>query len=161
MAKLRFSFEIAKLFRAFLRLFLLETDGFGRLDARNHVARSHEGEDGDDERADIDSDDGNWVEEDRDGVDIVGGSIEVDEAPVLFGHEQSQGEDIADEQAAQGDEGGKVEEDGANARVAGAKGFEHTDGLCALEDEDEQAAHHREAGHGHHEAEDDNHVDIK
>ena len=161
MAKLRFSFEIAKLFRAFLRLFLLETDGFGRLDARNHVARSHEGEDGDDERADIDSDDGNRVEEDGDGVDIVGGGIEVDEAPVLFGHEQSQGEDIADEQAAQGDEGGKVEEDGANARVAGTQGFEHTDGLCALEDEDEQAAHHREAGHSHHEAEDDNHVDIE
>lgn len=56
---------------------------------------------------------------------------------------------------------GKVEEDGANARVAGTQGFEHTDGLCALEDEDEQAAHHREAGHGHHEAEDDNHVDIE
>ena len=131
------------------------------MDMGNEVAGSDEYEHADDERTDVDEQEHGKVDFHGYGINVIGGRIEFDESGKFLKQCDADAQDVAPEHAFADDEDGKPQEGVADGLVARAECLEDTYHVRAFEDDDEQAADHRETGHAYHQDEDNPYVEVE
>ena len=139
----------------------IETDGLGRLDARDEVARRKERERRHDKRGHIYSKDIPPVDKHRNTLHVVVGRVKAHPAERGLQADKAKAYDVAHDQAPHDDEHGQVDKRRADRRVVGAECFEQADCRRPFKYDDEQPADHRHAGHADHEQQDYPHVDVE
>lgn len=140
---------------------LFKTYGFGGLYAGNDVAGDDEGQHGDGQRGDVYRNDRPQVEADRHGIHIISIGVQTYQSPLLLGEDEGEGDDVAYQHSTHNNHQGEVHERMAHLLVGGSQGFKYADGLCALKNENEEAAYHGDARHADHQYENEGHVYIK
>ena len=131
------------------------------MDARNKVAGTYEYKDADEKRGDVEQHDEQDVQLHWCLADVIGLRVEADNACDILKQYNADSDDVAPEQAAADDEDREPEERAPDGGVACAEGFQHTNHLRALKNDNEQAADHRKARQCHHQREDNPNVDVE
>ena len=141
--------------------FLFETDGFGRLDTADHEAGTHKCQGGERKGGSVEQEYYPGIEAHRHALHIIGGGVEFCEAPLLLRTHEAYTDEVANEQAFEGDEDCKMQEYVPNAAIGGSQCLEQSDGVGAFEYEDEKSAHHGETGYAYHQGKDDPYVPVE
>ena len=139
----------------------LEADGFGRGDFCDDVGGEEEHQERNEERADVDEQEGEEVELHGNEVYVVGGGIERNDVGQRLGDDDGQGDDVAKEHALADEQGSLKEENLAYGPVLRPQSLEQANHGRAFKDEDEQSADDVKARHENHKRENDPDVHVK
>ena len=131
------------------------------MNVRNQVAGGDKNENADKECGNIDEQENGQVDLHRSLADVVGLRVEPDDAGIFLQQNDAEANDITQQQTLTDDEGWEPEERVADCLVAGSDSLQDTNHLCALKDDDEQSADHREACHTNHQCQDDPDIDVE
>lgn len=122
------------------------------MDDGDKVAREDQHEHADKERGDVDEQNEEQIKFHRCLADIIGLGIKTHDTCSHLKNDDTDAKDVAQKQTAPDNEHGEPKERVTNHAVAGTQGFEDTNHLSALKDDDKEAANHREACEKNHQA---------
>ena len=131
------------------------------MDVGDEVAGCDEHEDADEKCRDVEQEDEEKIELNGNSTHIIGVGIEFHDTRVLLQQHEAYAQNVAQEHTLPYHEDGKPEERVANGAVAGSYSLQDANHRCALKNDDEQSANHRDAGYGNHQGEDDPHVQVE
>ena len=131
------------------------------MDVRDKKAGCDEHKETDEQGGQIKQQDDGQVELHRGCVDIVAGGVEMNEPRLLLQHDDAYAYQVAPEQSASDDEGGKPQEGVSHHGVTHAQRLQYAYHLGTFQNDDEQSANHGEACHTDHEHQDNPHIDVE